>query len=332
MMTLRNTKSKIKVAGERSREFNIRRGLKQGDALSCTLFNLTLERIMRQVSTNPGGTLLNRLTYYVAYADDVDLLSRREVELREIFLQFEQESKKAGLAVNESKTKYMYMSRKPDLLLNATPSFSVANHKFEKVDAFKYLGSLVTHNNENSMEIKERLKAGNRTYYSLQNILKSRFLTRTTKARIYRTVLRPVVLYGSETWVMTAREELMLNTWERKVLRRIYGPVCEQGEWRIRTNKELYGLYKEPSLVSEIKSARIRWLGHIERMDKQRGVQKAYSQKPEGRRLPGRPRKRWIDDVEDDLKKLGVRGWRRKAQEREEWRKVVKEAKARNGL
>ena len=108
--------------------------------------------------------------------------------------------------------------------------------------------------------------------------------------------------------------------------------MCEQGEWRIRTNKELYGLYKEPSLVSEIKSARIRWLGHIERMDKQRGVQKAYSQKPEGRRLPGRPRKRWIDDVEDDLKKLGVRGWRRKAQEREEWRKVVKEAKARNGL
>lgn len=330
MMTLKHTKSKVKVSGGRSREFTIRKGLKQGDALSCTLFNLVLERTMRQLTNNPGGTLLNRLTQHMAYADDVDLLGRREQELREMFIEFEEESKRAGLSINEAKTKYMYMSRKAKHHL--TGSFAINSYEFEKVDTFKYLGSLITSNNENPLEIKDRIKAGNKAYYSLQKLLKSRFLTRTSKKRIYRTILRPVVLYGGETWVMTKKEEEGLNTWERKVLRRIYGPVCDLGEWRIRTNEETYELYGEKTIVAEVKSARLRWLGHIERMPEERGVKKVYRQKPEGRRLPGRPRKRWLDCVEEDLKELGVRGWRRKGLDREEWRSVVQEAKVLNGL
>ena len=108
--------------------------------------------------------------------------------------------------------------------------------------------------------------------------------------------------------------------------------MCDLGEWRIRTNEETYELYGEKTIVAEVKSARLRWLGHIERMPEERGVKKVYRQKPEGRRLPGRPRKRWLDCVEEDLKELGVRGWRRKALDREEWRSVVREAKVLNGL
>ena len=164
MMTLKHTKSKVKVSGGRSREFTIRKGLKQGDALSCTLFNLVLERTMRQLTNNPGGTLLNRLTQHMAYADDVDLLGRREQELREMFIEFEEESKRAGLSINEAKTKYMYMSRKAKHHL--TGSFAINSYEFEKVDTFKYLGSLITSNNENPLEIKDRIKAGNKAFKS----------------------------------------------------------------------------------------------------------------------------------------------------------------------
>jgi hypothetical protein len=76
----------------------------------------------------------------------------------------------------------------------------------------------------------------------------------------------------------------------------------------------------------------MKWIGHVERMEDSRSVKMIFKGKPKGRRDTGRPRNRYLDDVEDDLKQLGVRGWRRKARDREKWEKILKEAKALQGL
>jgi hypothetical protein len=70
-------------------------------------------------------------------------------------------------------------------------------------------------------------------------ILGTRYISKNTKIRIYKTVIRPVVLYGSETCAITGKMASSLMTRERKILRKIYGPKCEQGVWRIRVNLEL---------------------------------------------------------------------------------------------
>jgi hypothetical protein len=57
---------------------------------------------------------------------------------------------------------------------------------------------------------------------------------------------------------VSANDERNLRTWEREVLRKIYGPVCDNEIWRIRTNKELMTLYQELDIVAEIKKARLR--------------------------------------------------------------------------
>ena len=180
-MTLADTKSKVTIGGKKSRTIEIKRGLRQGDALSCILFNMTLERAIRKVDINPGGTLLNRTIQILGYADDIGILSRTEKDLKETYQKIEYESRCAGLKVNEEKTKYMIMRRNNQI----TPSQHIMteNSKFECVQEFKYLGAIVTANNENT-EIKERLKAGNRAYYSLQKLLKSRLLSRYTKKNI----------------------------------------------------------------------------------------------------------------------------------------------------
>ena len=61
---------------------------------------------------------------------------------------------------------------------------------------------------------------------------------------------------------------IKLGIFERKILRKIYGPVNENGEWRIRNNKELYELYKSSDIITDIKIARLRWVGHVQRMMK----------------------------------------------------------------
>ena len=79
--------------------------------------------------------------------------------------------------------------------------------------------------------------------------------------RLYKTIIKPIVVYGSETWTVSARAVPILSTWERKVLRRIHGPISDRGVWRIRTNQELLNIYKDIA----IKVRRIDWLGHVKK-------------------------------------------------------------------
>jgi hypothetical protein len=60
-------------------------------------------------------------------------------------------------------------------------------------------------------------------------------------------------MFGCEAWSMTEKDKTRLSMWERKILRKVYGPVTEQGVWRIRRNEELRELYKAPDLVADIK-------------------------------------------------------------------------------
>jgi hypothetical protein len=80
--------------------------------------------------------------------------------------------------------------------------------------------------------------------------------------------------------------------------------------------------------VTVIKIGRLEWLGHVIRTKETRSEKKVFEEKLEGRRGKGRPRLRWTNDVEDDLRKLGVKQWRLKALDREEWASTVREGKA----
>jgi hypothetical protein len=71
------------------------------------------------------------------------------------------------------------------------------------------------------------------------------------------------------------------------------------------TTIELLNLFREPDIITEIIKGRLRWLGQVERMSEERPV-KVFKNTPEGKRSVEKPRKRWLDDVENDLKKLGV--------------------------
>jgi hypothetical protein len=83
------------------------------------------------------------------------------------------------------------------------------------------------------------------------------------------------------------KREKMLLTWERKILRKIYGPTKENGLWRMKTNAELRNKYKTEDIVNVIKTKRLEWVGHVVRMDGTIGVKKIFEGHIEGKNEEG---------------------------------------------
>ena len=134
------------------------------------------------------------------------------------------------------------------------------------VNSFLYLGTLITTDINTCAEINNRIALANRSYFGLVDILKTKNVNRKYKVIIYKTLIKPVLMFGAETWVLSKADELRLGDFERKILRRIYGPICEGAAWRSRYNEELYHLYDETDWVTTVRITRLRWAGHIVRM------------------------------------------------------------------
>jgi hypothetical protein len=116
---------------------------------------------------------------------------------------------------------------------------------------------------------------------------------------------------------------------ENRVLRRIFGPKWDEvtGEWRKLHSGELHNLYSSPDIIRQIKSRRLRWAGHVARMGEGRNVYGVLVEKPEGKRLLERPRRRWEDGIKMDLREIGWGvEWIHLAQDRDRWRAVVNAA------
>ena len=140
-------------------------------------------------------------------------------------------------------------------------------------------------------------------------------------------------MYACETWVLKENSIQKLMIFERKILRKIFGPTKERnGLWRIKTNEEFDELIQRKNIVRFIKSQRLKWLGHIERMQKEREVTKIYKWKPFASRPIGRPKNRWEDDVRKDLQTMKIKNWKRSVLDRDLWKKIVERTKTHTEL
>jgi hypothetical protein len=122
-----------------------------------------------------------------------------------------------------------------------------------------------------------------------------------------------------------------LVRFQRKIIRRIYGPVKQGRERRIRNNEEVHNIIRKKDIVRFVKARRISWVGHVERMENSRIPKRVMREKIYTTR-GGRPKVGWLDDVQEDLRAMGIEEWRGKAQDRDLWRRIAQEGKAHEGL
>jgi hypothetical protein len=149
---------------------------------------------------------------------------------------------------------------------------------------------------------------------------------------MYKVLIRPVLTYASETWTLSKTNEQRLSLFERKVLRCIFGVKQENGTWRKRYNYVLHEIFNEPNTVNYVKVKRLAWAGHLVCMNDDRTLKKIFNTKPDGAGSGGRLKLRWEDDVDQDMRILGVKNWKKVALNRDEWAKLLKKARAHQGL
>lgn len=210
---------------------------------------------------------------------------------------------------------------------------TIGKHQFENVQTFKYLGREISNKNERTNDIKQRLQVGNKLYSIYKKLLKNKKISKKTKMRVYTTIIRPAVMYAAETITLTKREEEQLRIFERKVIRTIVGGVkIGEHEYRRKTNNEILQEIKGEDLVRAVKSQRLRWFGHITRADENKAIKILTRWKPYEDRPRARPKKRWIDEIMNDMRKMKIGNWKNKAYDRTQWKNIVKIAKSHKNL
>lgn len=325
-LTLTQVTSQVQIRGIKSDAFETIDGVRQGDPLATLFFNVILEKCIRRTTINTNSTIFISSAQLLGYADDIDVVGRNMGAVKEAFLLLERGASEMGLKVNEEKTKYMIAPTNSRFMAQHQ-SVTIGQNQYETADGFTYLGCRINSENDIVDEVQSRIASGNKAFYGLRKMFFSKTLSKKLKVRLYQTLVRPIVTYGSETWYMTQANERRLEGFEKKILRLIFGPTKERGRWRRRYDHELYQMYGEPNIVRFIKIGRLRWFGHVVRMDGDRIPSKMLDSKPGGSRSVGRPRGRWKDEVEADLRALGVSGWRTLAVNRSRWRRLLEDAK-----
>ena len=149
-----------------------------------------------------------------------------------------------------------------------------------------------------------------------------------SKFKLYWSIIIPTVTYGCETWGLKETIKNMLMVFERKVLRRIFGPTKERDStWRIKAKDELDELIIHKNIINHTKVQRLSWFVHLHRMPEGRMVRKVYKWEPMLTRPLGRPKNRWENNIIHDMKKLKIKNWTSCIQDHNKWKLYVEKAK-----
>ena len=270
-------------------------GVRQGCLLSPVLFNLFLEKIMRETLRNFHSTISigGRTISNLRFADDIDLMGGSNTELQELTKRLTSRAGAYGMEVSSEKSKVMTNSA------NKTPTQIYMNgQQLEEVSAFKYLGATLTKDSRSTIEIKSRLAITTSIMAKLDKIWKNKNISFPTKMRLYRALVLSTLLYGCESWIMTAETTKRVQTFETKCFRRMLGISWSDRKTNdyVRAQVTSRAGPQEP-LLATIKRRKLTWFGHVTRHN---SLPKTILQGTlEGGRKRGRQAKSWLDNIKE---------------------------------
>jgi hypothetical protein len=354
-MLYKNSIAKVKINGELSESFEMNTGVMQGGIPSPLLFNILFDFIIRKVIDEAAvsgvkfcygsndffhGKNEKHDDFHILallYADDLVITCESISDLEKCIECFEKVTQQYGLTMNIKKTCVMSLKQLKedhhrkvligqDINYDKDININIRNQKIESADSFTYLGCTITKDQRHDSEISVRLTKAARAFNMLRHIIWYRkSVSITARLRIFRACVLPVLLYGSETWCLTVRQEQRISTFYNKCLRTIIGVNIADK----MANDVLLNITGQPPIENIIRRNRLRWFGHVNRASNPDGspslIKKSMFSYFHNEKRPNNMGrfKRWEDKILKDIEDLQIYNWRRLTHDRTKWRELI---------
>ena len=309
----------VKLEGKIGQSFPTNIGSPQGDSASALFFITYLANSLNPNKTNTITAPLHLLdhnynlptndyfTIDQQYADDIGWISTGPHILDQIENTIPDLLKQRNLHINDTKTEKYHITRG-------------GNDSWKKC---KYVGSLLG----TKEDINRRIGITNSSYNTLEPIFKSKKVSQSIKLRIFGALLESIFLYNSEVWGLTKTLEDKIDTFHRRLLHKILNIKWTNNNWI--SNNQLYDITHQTQWSKKIAHRRIRFFGHIARLDNHSPAKIALREATRPTKKPqGRPSTTLLGVLKKQLRGLGIRDFSEAidlAQDRDNWRKLITE-------
>jgi len=312
-----NARSAVFMNNHMGEFFKTTVGVRQGCLLSPVLFNIFLENIMTETLQNHHTSISigGRPLCNLRFADDIDLMGGSKQELQNLTDRLSDRVSAYGMEVSTKKSKIMVNSASND-----STEIKMNGEILEEVSQFKYLGSILAKDGTSNNEVKARIATATSALARLERIIRSNIISFCTKYHLYKSLVISILLYGCESWTLSAELERRIQAFENKCHRRLLKISYKEHKTNNYVKEEIKKCVgpQEP-LLSTIKRRKLMCFGHTTRHNT---LAKTILQGTvEGKRRRGRQKKSWVDNIKEwtaqPLQHLLLA-----TQDREAWKKI----------
>ena len=252
----------------------------------------------------------------VLYADDIVLCGTGSEVVEKKLEEWRRAMEDRGLKINRTKT--VYLGFGVDGNLDGGSDVDLQGQSLERVNTFEYLGATLAEDGDLDAEMTHRIQSGWRGWKRVSGILCDRRISLRVKGKVYKTVVRPAMMYGAETWAVKKAQEKKLDVAEMRMLRWMSGVTKLD---RIR-NERIRGTTKVGEISKKVQESRLKWYGHVLRREEEYVGKRVMAMEVPGKRRRGRPKRRWMDSIRNDLSEKELS--REDTQDRAKWRSLMR--------
>ena len=256
------------------------------------------------------------------FADDCAIMAHRESDLQIIVNKFAEASCLFGLTISLGKTKVLFQPA-PAAVAHR-PTISIHGTQLKMVEDFKYLGSVISSDRSLDKEIRARICKASQAPGCLKTRVLNQHIRQSTKLKVYRAVVLTSLLYGCETWTLYRRHLKQLEHFYAHSLQTILNI-----KWQDRvSNLQVFDMAEATSIEAMILKSRLRWVGHVIRMEDNRPKQLMFGELASGKQKQGRLLKRFKDCVKASIShpEITLKELELCAHDRTGWRALTKHA------